>query len=328
MLTTLVLACLFLVPSSVEAQKIPFPIFENAHNAIGRNQYLNGEFSQARSFYENRYANDPSDDEAAFILGTIAFADYDWAKAVKYLGVAKDLKPNTMQYILYYAWASELYMQEAPVFKAIGMAKAFRGFAEDVTVRFPDNAELQQILVRYNIKTPGIAGGNINEAKERIPHLKSLSPSLGLKYEALLADAEGDENNADRLFAEAARYGNARTYMDWTIWLVTKKKGARAMSIASINKDKTDNPLLMRYLFGSLNAETGLQRTEGLAALDEYIAAPWESDLATKGEAYCQKAKIYMSQGDKDKALVELRRSLALQPNLISSLTMMKALSK
>lgn len=305
---------LLLICSNLFAQIIPFPDFGDTN--LAREKYFSGDFITARRLYVQEILQNPSNYEASYVLGRIASFNFDWKKAAEYYSHSIKDNPNNVQCVIFYAQALEGIIENGSTFKVLKAAKELKNLISDAHDRFPEEQEVMQIEILFNINAPKIIGGNKQYAKKQINILNRLNPGLAMRLSGILAASENEYKLVNEMFLKSSEYAFARLYLDWGNWLVEMNRGDEAVKNIIGNLNNTDNPLLMLYLLGRFSAETGNYLDEGLEALNDYLEFPWSPILPTIPEALYQKALIYIQLDNKVGAKNALEECLKIRPDL------------
>lgn len=301
-------------PAALGAQTMALPAALPGKDPQARAAYLAGDFPLAGRLLARRLAADPADHEAAFLLGLLEGHCGNHAQAVQYLARALAQVPDRPEYLFRHARAFGENLSTLNPFEAFGQAGAFREVLEKAIRLAPREPELRMMLALFHLQAPGLVGGDRRLGREQLAALRQLDPVFAWRLEAWYEAAEGRPDRAEAAFRAGTATGYARAWDDWSDWLCSRGRADEALALLLEHRDSADQPLAMDYSLARLAFRQGRQLAQAQAALERYLAAPWEPDLPTKTQALCLKAGLLLAQGRRDEARQALQAGLALLP--------------
>ena len=137
---------------------------------LARVQYQSGDFDRALDTLEDFHPLYPNDSEAYYLSGLVYLA----------------------------------LIVEVNIFKKVGMAnKALSSWKASVAAD-PGNLDSRYAIFAFYTNAPGIAGGDLNIAKEQMKEIEQLDSAYGAMAKGLLLSKEKDEAGAETAFQKAA----------------------------------------------------------------------------------------------------------------------------
>lgn len=137
---------------------------------LARVQYQSGDFDRASDTLKDFHQLYPNDGEAYYLSGLVYLA----------------------------------LIAEVNIFKKVGMAnKALSSWKASVAAD-PSNLDSRYAIFAFYTNAPGIAGGDLNIAKEQMKEIEQLDSAYGAMAKGLLLSKEKDEAGAETAFQKAA----------------------------------------------------------------------------------------------------------------------------
>ncbi len=179
----------------------------------------------------------------------------------------------------------------------------------------PDHLGAREGLVQFYTVAPGFLGGGKDKAAAEITAFAKRNPAAAhyLRGSTLEGDAAGRELRAAvKLAPNESKYRRALIG-----WLDGRKQAPEALSVLDAGLARTPDDLRLLYMLGRHAAVYGSRADEGLTALDRVLAraAMLPDDVSVAG-AHWRRGQLREKRGQKDEALADYRRAVALAPRL------------
>jgi tetratricopeptide (TPR) repeat protein len=165
--------------------------------------YQNNLLDEANIIIGNFLTDHPYDLEAIELAGDIAVAQKNWDEAIRHFEKLVRLNSNNADF--QYKYGGALGMKALSVSKWESLS-----YLGDMRKAFEKSIRLDShhlgaywALISYHCKVPGILGGNKKKAYKLAHVLMQMSTLDGLLAHAFLAQHEGKEKLADKLYQDA-----------------------------------------------------------------------------------------------------------------------------
>jgi len=273
-----------------------------------------GRIDQAVAVLEPIADDDP---EAAFMLGRVRMLQREWEGAGDLFEGAVDLGRDTAETNLWLGRARVNQAQEASIFSKMSIARtSLRAFRRAVELD-PAYAEARRSLIDYLVGAPGIAGGDVDEAREHAAILEQQDPWLGVQARASILRAEDEDADIIPMYEAAAVEMPDRFEAQFTLALLyMAAERYDDVESALIRSDtlQPGAPSVM-YQYGKLAAVAGLGTERGVAALQAYMQIPHAPDDPPNAWAEYRLGSIFHREGDAAAARAAFERALVLDPD-------------
>lgn len=196
--------------------------------------------------------------------------------------MASDADTRATERTHYWQARGELaQIEEASVFRKIGLARSARDHLLAALEIDPDSVRVRETLAGYYIQAPAMAGGSLEAAAEQADRLEALDPAASYRVRARMAQAEDDQEAAVSWRRKAlaasewtweAQYALVITAVHYQL-----ASAPEVLEEASVRvRDSSETPemqiALLDYQRGKYAAVTGTGLEEGSAALERYLA--------------------------------------------------------
>jgi tetratricopeptide (TPR) repeat protein len=196
---------------------------------LARVQYHSGDFDNASDTLEDFHHQYPGDAEAYYLSGLVYLA----------------------------------LLGEVNIFKKVGMAKKTLASWKASVAADPEYLNSRYAIFAYYTNAPGIAGGDLDVARELMIEITALDKAYGAMAKGLLLSREEDETGAEASFQEAAVLMNrAGPYFSLAQFYMQTEQYEKAISsvqqFQSREKRWWDPDVTVAYLvMARANAELG-----------------------------------------------------------------------
>ncbi len=181
--------------------------------------YQNNLFEEAKIIIQNFLSDHPSDLEAIELAGDIAIAQKNWDEAINFFEKLVRLNPNNADF--QYKYGGALGMKALSVSRWDSLS-----YLGDMRKAFEKSIQLDShhlgaywALISYHCEVPGILGGNKKKAYKLAQVLMQMSTFDGLLAHAFLAQHEGKDKLADKLYQEAIFSNHSKKHEE-QMWLI------------------------------------------------------------------------------------------------------------
>ena len=290
-----------------------------------------------------------------FRRGRLAFFEEDYEAAEELLDRAIDGRGAQAEYHLWRGHAAGMRATTGSMFKALGRGKRCKREYEQALAIDPRHRDALFSLLLYHLQAPGIAGGDRERAPELAERLRAADPATGRQAWYLIhAIADEDSARAEAALKEAIRLAPERleSHAMLARFYVEHGNPARAESIGvallATGADTLQVPVRLQLAELYLSQErldAALAQYEAALAHDpaahvahyqiaktcilaerdlerarrelaHYLAVKRKGTWPPAAAAHWRLAQVHQLQGDTEAARLEVRRALALDPDL------------
>ena len=298
-------------------------VLENAIKLFREQKY-----DEAKKIFEQIASENPENPEPLGYLGQIYLIKGDYDNSIKWYNKAINLEQNNGQYHFRLGQAYDIKAQRANICKKAGAAKI-------VKKEFYKAEELDSMMIavriglmQYYLMAPGIMGGDKEKAKEQAAEIKKLNQAqghfaFGLVYEQekKLEDAEKEYLSAIEINPDVIQFHyNLARYYDAT------KQYNKAFEIYEKILQKNQSDLTAYYQIGKIASISGQNLIRGEDCLIKFIELRNKADDTSTSWAHYRLGKIYEKQNKKDKAKLEYKTALKINPDHKQAKTALKKL--
>jgi tetratricopeptide (TPR) repeat protein len=189
-------------------------------------------------------------------------------------------------------WMAEVRRTTNPIRLLVLIPKIHTSL-EKALAREPDNVEVHLDLVRFYVMAPGIAGGDVNEARMHAAAIAHRDIPLGHFARGYIAYREDEYGPARRELREAVRLGSGSTRalaVQWLGWL-SQETQQWDEAFAMFEELRASDPSAL-YEIGRTAAFCSCRVEQGRAALQEYLKAKRTQDMPSIEDARKQLKKL------------------------------------
>jgi len=176
-----------------------------------------------------------------------------------------------------------------------------RAFTKAVVLD-PEHINVRWALVELYIQLPGFVGGSVKKAEFYAEELGQIKPIEGLLAKGYIADYEKKEDEAANYYKQAMEY------------------------IHTINEEYPRNNI--NYQIGKIAANYRINLNEGLIHLNRFIKNHSSSDNVSLDWIYYQMARIFRHKKDKNNALINIEKALAIRSDFKEAVKEKKQIEK
>lgn len=279
------------------------------------------ELEPARKLVEQTLKDQPADADALSALGYLKLLDGDSAGAVEALEKSVILEPKSAQAQMRLGQTLAAHVNNVGMFSKMGIAKRMRdAFIRAVELK-PESIFNRTGLLQFYAQAPGIAGGDMDKAREQAAAIAALDPVEGIYARGFIAFGDGEKKDAEKLFEEAAAKGHAQASHTLAgYFYVEAKRWDDAFSMIETLLKKEPGNLPALNSFGRIAAKSGQRLERGEAALKEFLKNPRsacaQGGNVTLAYVHLNLGTIYQKIQRTGEALKEYQAALKLYPDL------------
>ena len=172
--------------------------------------YNSQQFEEAKSIFEKRAKQNPSDLKSIEYLGDIQSHYKNWDKAISYY--EKLIKSNSIQANYYYKYGGAMGMlaKESNKFKALMMMDEVKSSFEKAIQLNPNHIEARWALIEVYIQLPSIVGGSQEKAIQYSNELLKISPVDGYLSKGYIYEYYKKYTLAESQYINAISVGNSK----------------------------------------------------------------------------------------------------------------------
>src|SRR5262245_10053435 len=162
-----------------------------------------GHWKRARAELEPRVKADPSDAEAAALLARVKLTFGDADGALPLAETAVKLEPKTADYHWTLAQILLKQVQQASVFKQMGLSKRFRQESDAAMALDPQHVASRRGSIGYYVNAPGIAGGDTKKADALVEEVGRIDRAAGYLARAQFLNESKAGGDLESLYQQA-----------------------------------------------------------------------------------------------------------------------------
>lgn len=284
-----------------------------------------GRVDQAEKSLHATLAANPRDARARLLLCRVFYAQDRGNDAVRECETAVSLAPNDAVAIDWLGRSYGLKAGHVNPLSAFSLAKKVRATFERAVQADPNNLDAQVDLGQFLVDAPGVAGGDLDRARQLASTMAPRWPSKAHRLLAIIASKNHDNVTAENEFKAAIEAGHTpEAYTDLALFYQTHSQPDKALATVrdAIRADRAHGPALVDAASILIDAH----RAPDLAAqcLRDYLASSAQSDDAPVFRVHLKLGKLLAAQGDQAGAQREYAQALALAPNFAPARDAMK----
>jgi tetratricopeptide (TPR) repeat protein len=240
-------------------------------------------FAEARTAYEQVFAAEPGNADAAYHLGDLALMRDAPQEAIEWLEKAVALEPKSSEYCRELGDAYGVAAEKAGLFSKLGFARKCQTAYERAVTLNPEDVEARYSLFSFYRQAPSIAGGGMDKARVQALEIQKRND---LRGSLALVELSVAEHKFDEAFAA----------------LDEIRRRHPESSVAD-------------YQLGRAAAMSGRRLDQGAAALQRYLGTTPDEDQPPLWAAHWRLGQILEKAGNVSGARAEYAAALKLNPN-------------
>ena len=147
---------------------------------------------EARQFFSSFLMRRPTNAQAHFYLGRIAFGEEDYDTAVEWFEKAAELEKRNSNFHLWLGRAYGYQAQQAFVWQQLFLTRKVRQQFEKAVALDADNVAARWDLMEYYLKAPSFLGGSGEKAKTQAREIEQRDADEGKEAWRLIAEIEAE----------------------------------------------------------------------------------------------------------------------------------------
>ena len=301
-----VLLATFAMSSVAEATDGPMAV------AIAR--FEAGEIEAAESLFRAQLTAEPA--RAAFYLGRIQFRRDDTDGAIEWLEKATAQDPSDSDTQLWLGRAYLAQLQDASMFKKLGLSRKVRACYLKAIELNPDNLSARESLAGYYFEAPSIAGGSTENGMEQVREIKSRDARRGHHMLAAHYTAEESYDLAEKEYRAALALAPGDLDTLYLLGQLSQTRGDTSRAFDYFEKVLATDPdhLASLYAVGRTAAISGENTDRGIECVQRYLKGKPADNLPAHTFAYWRLGMIYEHKGDVAQARLAYQAALELDP--------------
>jgi tetratricopeptide (TPR) repeat protein len=291
--------------------------------------FLSGQYPSARANLSAIVSREPTNAEAAFLLGRVALATRSTDEAVKWLRKAVELNSGEARYHVWLGRALSDQARAANVLRQPSIASDSREHLEKAVQLAPNDIEARKAMSEFYAIAPAFMGGGKQKAREQAAAIKRLDPYQGyLQMAWVLADGNDPQSAEKQLLEARERYpdsaGVVHALAD--LYLSRLGRGAEGLRLEQEYSVKHPEDSIAQFFLGRAAVISNQSLDVAERALRAYLTRSPRYGEPTIASARFRLGNMFARKGDKASARAEYEAALKLDPGLVQARTALAAL--
>ena len=272
--------------------------------------------------------------QSLVLLTRLANREGDWENGTDWGKQALKALPSSSAAHYEYAVALRIKMSSAGKLKAMMSLGSYKDELAEAIRLDPANTDPRLEEIGFLLNAPGIAGGDVAKAKQRIAELKAIDWLKGARMEAAALQVEGDLPGAVGILREILAKAPADHGSRLSLALVLQQQGkftdAEAELVALCEVTEGEWALAALYqrarsrILGKYEGEQAVELM--LVYIDKVPANT--TTLPGRSPAYWRLGNAYEMVGKRDEARAAYQQALSIDPDNDEAKSSLKALAK
>ncbi|MBI3449372.1 MAG: tetratricopeptide repeat protein [Acidobacteria bacterium] len=286
-------------------------------------------FTDAKAYFAEAVAKNPSDAESTYYLGRCGVAMNDVDAAIESFEKAVALQDASA---VYHHWLGRAYGEKAlnsGMFKKLSLAPKVRKEMERAVALDPNDLGARADLLDYYMEAPGIVGGSADKALEQAAEIRKRDALAGHYAYVNVYRRQKKNDLVEQEYLAATRENPAKT--EPRIQLGFFYQGAEryddALRVFEGIVKGDPNQTMALYQVGKTGALSGRNLDRAAECLLAYIQHTPTEDEPPLTFAHYRLGQVYEKKGDVAAAKTEYAAALALDPNNKDAKTALKKIS-
>ena len=189
---------------------ISISVFSQSDFDTAVNYFNSKQYEAAKSIFEKKVQQNPSDLKSIEFLGDIQSQYKNWDNAIFYYQKLKVSNPNEANYFYKYGGALGMKAKESNKFKALMMMDDIKSSFEKAIKLNPKHIEARWALIEVYIQLPSIVGGSQEKAIQYSNELLKISPVDGCLSKGHIYEYYKKYDLAEIQYQKAISIGNSK----------------------------------------------------------------------------------------------------------------------
>ena len=277
-----------------------------------------GRYGEARPLLERRLSDPALKPHALVLLTETCAAMGDYEDGIGYGKRAIKLLPNSSDAHYQYARALRVKLRRVSRMRAMFLAGDYKSALKKALALDPGNLEAQEEEIGFLVNAPGIAGGSLSKARQRIDELKAVDLAVALRLEAMAEFKQGNDKRGGELLRRVVELdpGNAEDRVRLAVWLQDLERFPDAGEHLGVALEDTNriHVQLARYQLARSRILGRYDQANAIKLLREYIEnlEGNPEDLPSESNAYWRLGNAYEQLEQKGKAHQAYTRAIEL----------------
>jgi tetratricopeptide (TPR) repeat protein len=280
---------------------------------VGQQLFDEGNFDEARTYYEGLLAKDSTDVDAVIYMTRIALNQDDYNTAIEWAEKGLELAPDSSKT---HYWAATAYVVKVQRENAIMLVDKVKSHIEKAVELDPSNVEARTFLAMFLVNAPPMVGGSREKAKEQAAELMKYDAYQGHLLMAQISAVEKDYDKAAGEFEAAAQMKPEDPDPYYRMGMMYQQTQEWDKAFAALEKALVTDPDARSALYqiGRTGVLSGENLDRAIECLQLYLEREPESNAPTWANAHWRLGMLYEEQGKVDAARKEYEAALALDP--------------
>ena len=296
----------------------------------GNRLFYNGEYDSVQIFGNLLIEKYPERSEGYRLLCMYWISENDWNKAIK-LGkkaIKKDENSGMAHHWLGRAFG--LKAQNSSKFRAAFMVGDVRKHFKRAAEIMPEYIKTHEDLFSFYSKSPKIAGGSVEKAKEELEHIEKLDPYKGADMKARYFLSLGEFELAEQEIEKAINLDSLNLPIRWTKMNILKNINviSARKQLRIILKMAPEDSLKIFYQLGLTYLSEGDSLQAGIDIYNRYLASHVVKSSPMYIASFWRLGMVFEKAGNYPEAKAKYEECLALNPNFNPAKRSLKKLNE
>jgi tetratricopeptide (TPR) repeat protein len=280
----------------------------------GAQMFEEGNYDEARTYYQGVLDEDSTDVDALTYMTRIALRQDDYNAAIGWVDRALELAPDSSNVHYWAATAYVVKLQSEQAFELVGKVRSEIDKAVELD---PTNVDARLFLAGFLLNAPPIAGGSVDRAKEQADIVVQHDPFRGQLFWAQIYQKEKKFEEAAQAYEAAAEADPKNAAPHYRLGLMYQSNERYDEAFAAFERafDVDPEATYALYQIGRTGVMSGENIDRSIQALKKYLRTQPPPGQPTLGNAHWRLGMLYELKGDLDAARKEFEAALELNPD-------------
>lgn len=254
--------------------------------------------------------------EANYWMSRVTMSRGQFDEAVDYVETAIDMNPGQSRYQVAAGNAYGRSAQEASFFKQMGLAKKSKKAYEKAVELDPGSIPARRGLIGYLSNAPGIAGGDMDEARAQARAIGEIDQIEGLLSLAGIELADDEPKQAMAYYQQILEIDPEHINARFNLAMASAAEEDYDTAFAGLDDviERDPKHLQANYQYGRLASISGLNLEQGIERFDRFLELGRDQSPNWRAWANYRAGMIYERLDQPEVALARYRTAYQIDP--------------